>query len=138
MTHTKNVSGAADTAAGASRHSSARQAGRKPQRQIAFAAINAAALVRLPSLLKCWLPDGKLSFGDYVALNPKRIDRHVGSFRISVASGRWIDFATQDKGGDSVSLFAYLNGIGQVQAGLDLARLLGVDPYQIEVRQWRR
>ena len=36
------------------------------------------------------------------------------------------DFATGDKGGDAISLFAYLNGLQQGQAARALAQRLGV------------
>ena len=44
----------------------------------------------------------------YVALNPTRNDRRPGSFKINIRTGRWCDFATGDRGGDPVSLVAYL------------------------------
>ena len=46
------------------------------------------------------LPAGCLDGHEYVALNPTRTDRHAGSFRINIHTGRWADFATGDKGGD--------------------------------------
>jgi hypothetical protein len=61
-----------------------------------------------------------------VALNPKRPDRHLGSFRINLATGKWADFATGDRGGDPVSLAAYLFGLTQVEAARRLADMLGV------------
>ena len=39
---------------------------------------------------------------------------------------RWADFATGDKGGDVVSLAAYLSGTGQTEAARALADMLGV------------
>jgi hypothetical protein len=133
MAHIDGNPSAAGTAAATERH----RTRRRRQRQINFAAINAAALVRLPTLLRRWLPDGKVSFGDYVAKNPRRDDKRPGSFRIGISNGKWIDFATKDKGGDPVSLFAFLQGVGQAQAALDLARLVGVNPY-VEARLCRR
>jgi len=41
-------------------------------------------------------------------------------------TGRWSDFATGDKGGDVISLAAYLSGTGQVEAACALAEMLGV------------
>ncbi len=40
----------------------------------------------------------------------------------------WSDFATGDRGGDPVSLIAYLDGCGQVEAARHLARVLKLDP----------
>ena len=91
-----------------------------------FDAINRASLGSLPALLRRWLPDGHLMGREYTARNPTRADRRLGSFRINVNSGRWSDFATGDKGGDVVSLAAYLSGTGQVEAARSLAKMLGV------------
>ncbi len=91
-----------------------------------FPAINRAALARLPALLRRWLPDGQLVGREFTARNPRRADRRPGSFRINVNSGRWADFATGDKGGDVVSLAAYLSSTGQAEAARALADMLGL------------
>ncbi len=93
---------------------------------IDFHRINAAALPALPSLLSRWLPDGRREGHEWVALNPRRNDRSLGSFRINMTTGKWADFATGDRGGDVISLAAYLAGTGQTEAALSLARTLGV------------
>ncbi|SPJ25450.1 hypothetical protein [Palleronia abyssalis] len=93
-----------------------------------IAAVNAAAMSRLDSLLHQWLPGGRREGREYVALNPTRADRSPGSFKINIARGVWADFATDDAGSDPVSLYAYLNGIGQLAAAKRLARELGVRP----------
>ena len=98
------------------------------QPQIDFDAINSAARACLPSLLARWLPDGKLMGREYTALNPRRADRHPGSFKVNVVTGQWLDFATNDRGGDPISLGAFLAGIGQVEAALQIAAQLGIDP----------
>lgn len=95
-------------------------------RSIDFAGINRAALGVLPSLLSRWLPGGRYEGHEYVARNPRRADRNLGSFRINTATGRWSDFATDDKGGDVVSLAAYLADIKQVEAARRLADMLGM------------
>ena len=88
---------------------------------IKFAAVNAVCLPKLPTLLANWLPDGRLHGREWVALNPTRADRRAGSFRVNIDSGRWADFATNDRGGDPVSLYAYLNGLSQSTAVRALA-----------------
>ncbi len=95
-------------------------------RRLDFAAINRAALASLPALLRRWLPDARLVGHEFEARNPRRADRRPGSFRINTGSGRWSDFATGDKGGDVVSLAAYLSGSGQAEAARALADMLGV------------
>lgn len=93
---------------------------------IDFERINAAALARLPELLRRWLPDGRELGGEYVARNPRRADRRPGSFKVNMATGRWADFATGDRGGDVISLAAYLGNIGQGDAARALADMLGL------------
>ncbi len=98
------------------------------QGAIDFGAINQAALARLPDLLHRWLPDGRIEGAEYVARNPTRADRRLGSFKVNLDTGRWADFATGDKGGDPISLAAYLAGISQVEAARELTVMLGLDP----------
>src|SRR4051812_4648618 len=71
--------------------------------RVNFDCINDAALAVLPSLLKRWLPGGKLEGCEYVARNPRRADRHFGSFKVNLQTGLWADFATRDRGSDPVS-----------------------------------
>lgn len=92
-----------------------------------FDRVNRAALSVLPALLARWLPDGKWQGGEYVARNPKRADRRPGSFKIN-RNGRWADWAADAKGGDVISLAAYLAGLSQAEAARELARALGIEP----------
>lgn len=85
-----------------------------------FAAINAACLAHLPGLLAVWLPDGRQQGREWVARNPLRTDHRAGSFKVNIVTGLWADFATSDRGGDPVSLYAYLKGLGQAQAAREL------------------
>jgi hypothetical protein len=92
-----------------------------------FDAVNRAALYRFSEILARWLPGGGLVEGrEYVVRNPKRHDRGPGSFKINLATGRWSDFATGDKGGDPISLAAYLADCSQVEAARRLAVMLGM------------
>jgi hypothetical protein len=94
---------------------------------IDFAAVNKAALAVLQALCKRWLGDGVLYGKEWVARNPTRADAKSGSFRINVQSGQWADFATGDKGGDPISLAAYLHCSGdQIEGALSLKRMLGI------------
>ncbi len=101
--------------------------GARKESQLDFAAINAAALGRLPDVLRRWLPDGRIEGAEYVARNPTRADRRPGSFKVNLTTGKWADFATGDRGGDPVSLAAYLAGVGQGEAARELAGMLGVE-----------
>jgi hypothetical protein len=96
-------------------------------KRVDFARVNRMALAALPALLRRWLPDGQTRGREYVALNPRRKDRHRGSFKINLATGRWADFATGDRGGDVVSFAAYLFDLTQTEAARSLASMIGVD-----------
>jgi hypothetical protein len=63
---------------------------------------------------------------EYVALNPRRDDRHPGSFKTNLRTGRWADFATGDRGGDVVSILAFLRGYSQGDAARALSTMLGI------------
>jgi hypothetical protein len=91
-----------------------------------FHRVNDAALAVLPALLSRWLPNGRRQGREWVALNPKRADHHLGSFRINMTTGRWADFATGERGGDAVSLAAFLFDLNQGQAARLVAGMLGM------------
>lgn len=79
-----------------------------PEPRERFHRLNATLLPQLPALVKQWLPSGRADGAEWTALNPRRHDRQAGSFRVNLRSGRWADFATGERGGDPVSLYAYL------------------------------
>lgn len=60
-------------------------------------------------LIPIWLPDGEKVGQEWKAINPTRADNNKGSFLVNLTTGKWIDNATGEKGGDVVSLYAYLN-----------------------------
>lgn len=91
-----------------------------------FKLIASSALACADSLVPLWLPDGKRSGHEWSALNPTRGDSKAGSFSVNLNSGVWADFATGDKGGDLVSLYAYLHGMSQGDAARALADQLRV------------
>ncbi len=86
-----------------------------------FQLLNSYLLSMTLTLLQSWLPGGKVIGHEYVVKNPLRNDKNAGSFRINLNTGKWADFATDDKGGDLVSLYAYLNSIGDGEAYRRLA-----------------
>jgi hypothetical protein len=96
-------------------------------RPLDFDTINRAALDALPAVLARVLPSGKAIHREWVALNPRRSDRNLGSFRVNRYNGKWADFATGDKGGDPISLVAYVEGVSQSEAARLLAQMLGID-----------
>ena len=92
---------------------------------IDFHNVNRRALASAETLLSRLLPDGRREGVEWTALNPRRADRNVGSFRININTGRWADFAIGEKGGDLVSLFAYVLGVRQGEAAARILELLG-------------
>ena len=80
--------------------------------------------------LQAKISNGVVEGNDYVGLNPTRVDANPGSFRINIKTGKFIDHATGDKGGDWVSLHAYLTGQKNFQAAVELAGLYGVQVEQ--------
>lgn len=95
--------------------------------KIDFKVVADHALANAVSLLEQYLPDGKLQSHEYVALNPTRADSKIGSFKINVSTGAWSDFATGDKGGDLISLLAYIEGVSQQDAAKQIADFLSLD-----------
>ncbi|MDO9452401.1 MAG: hypothetical protein Q7J29_06015 [Stagnimonas sp.] len=88
-----------------------------------------AALQNVDAVLARWLPGGRLEGNEYVALNPTRDDRNLGSFKINIKTGRWQDFATGQKGFDLVDLVAMIEGCGHREAVAQLvAHVLHVRP----------
>jgi putative DNA primase/helicase len=79
-------------------------------------------------LVREWLPDGEKQGNEWVSVNPTRADQSPGSFKVNLNTGLWKDFATGDAGGDLVSLWAYLHGLKQEQAAIEL-----VDRYRLGI-----
>jgi hypothetical protein len=98
--------------------------------RIAFTRIAVAALGNAETIVRRWLPDGRPEGREWVARNPTRNDQRLGSFKVNVARGFWSDFATGERGGDLISLAAYLHGLKQSEAAMRLAEMLGVNAYE--------
>src|SRR5690348_15056701 len=97
---------------------------------IAFPRIASAARAQAESIVARWLPSGRREGAEWIALNPTRGDAKPGSFKVNLRTGSWADFATGDRGGDLVSLAAYLFRLKQAEAGLRVAGMLGLNPYE--------
>lgn len=97
--------------------------------RIDFERVNRRALANVTAVVRGLLPEGRLEGHEYVARNPLRPDRRLGSFKVNVSTGRWADFATGDGGGDLVSLAAFVSGLPQREAAIRLAESMGVSPW---------
>lgn len=100
-----------------------------PGRRIDFARVADAALRSSEAIVTRWLPDGRREGAEWVSRNPRRADRRAGSFKVNLRTGKWGDFATGDRGGDLISLAAFLFGLDQAAAAREVARMLGIDPH---------
>jgi len=96
------------------------------RRPLGFENINRAAMARPLDILQRWLPGGRLEGAEYVALNPHRSDKRMGSFKINWKTGLWADWSSGDSGGDLISLAAYLHRISQYEAAQRMAEMLGI------------
>ncbi|MFC0336265.1 putative DNA primase/helicase [Kushneria avicenniae] len=94
--------------------------------------VSAAALEYAELLLSEWLPEGKRQGSEWQARNTVRGDRHAGSFGVSLANGKWNDFADSDaRGGDLVSLLCYLRSYRrQVDAAMEIDARLGLGVFR--------
>lgn len=99
------------------------------RRSINFRRIADQAAAVSETVLLRWLPDGRRDGGEWVARNPRRADHRPGSFKVNLRSGKWGDFATGDRGGDLISLAAFLFDLKQDEAALRVAEMLGVDAH---------
>ena len=83
-------------------------------------------------LLPILLPRGKIEGHEYTALNPRRYDTNLGSFRINIRSLIWCDFATGDKGKGFISLYCYIKNVKPLKAAKALANLANIQPSAIK------
>jgi hypothetical protein len=98
--------------------------------KIDYSDISSRALGQSSSLVARWLPGGRQESSEWIALNPRRPDKSPGSFRINLVTGKWSDFADESgaaKGGDLISLYAYLNSVSQIDAAKEIARDVGTN-----------
>jgi putative DNA primase/helicase len=72
------------------------------------------------SLLNQWLPNGKLNGHEYQVGS---LQGEAGkSLSINIKTGKWADFASGDKGGDLISLYAAIKGIKNSEAVKELKK----------------
>jgi 5S rRNA maturation endonuclease (ribonuclease M5) len=97
---------------------------------IDFDGIKAVALRNARWLLPELIPDGRFEHDEYVALNPSRADKNLGSFKINSRTGQWSDFATGAKGGDIISWNAHAYGLDQGEAARRIAQKLQMSAHK--------
>ena len=85
---------------------------------IDFDEINAKLMGNIEAHCHEWLPGGKVKGGSY---RIGGIDGSIGSsMSINLRTGQWYDHATEDKGGDLISLYAATNNLTQGEAASEL------------------
>lgn len=84
-----------------------------------FKGLAEALLARSRELIPAWLPGGKFNGREYYCGSTR--GGPGDSCRVNVKSGKWADFASDDKGGDLISLYASIHGITQGDAAKQLA-----------------
>ena len=85
---------------------------------IDYTALNARLLGNSESLLNQWFPDGRKIGCEYKVAG---LSGGKGmSLSINCKTGAWADFATGDKGGDMISLYAAMHGLTQSSAASEL------------------
>ena len=99
-------------------------------RKIAFRRIAEASLSAADTLVPRWLPEGRREGAEWIAKNPRRIDKRRGSFKVNLRTGRWSDFAVEESGGDLIPLASYLFHLKQGQAAVKIADALGINAYE--------
>ena len=81
---------------------------------IEFTDIANRLLTNAERYVREWLPGGVKQGHEYLPTNPTRDDQNPGSFTINLKTGAWMDGATNDRGGDLISLYKYINGIDKM------------------------
>ena len=92
---------------------------------IRFAELARALLDMADTLLDQWLPGGKRNGVEYVCAGLSGGEGH--SLSINTRSGAWADFATDEKGGDLLALYAAIHGLPQAKAAQQVAADYGLE-----------
>lgn len=83
-----------------------------------FDALNQQLLPNAISLLREWLPGGKVVGSEYEAAT--LWGGKGKSVKVNIRNGKWAEFAGDEKGNDLISLYAAIKGLGQRDAYLAL------------------
>ena len=92
---------------------------------INFTALAEALLAQAHTLVPMWLPGGTLRGHEYVCGS---VQGGAGSScAVNLTTGKWGDFAGDERGNDLVSLYAACFGLEMGKAALQVARELGLE-----------
>ena len=100
---------------------------------INFDELNARLIGHAEHYCHKWLPGGKVKGNSY---RMGGIDGSLGSsLSISLKTGKWYDHATDEKGGDLVSLFAAVHNLKQIEAAKELQDDLNIMPFKPQAKR---
>ena len=103
--------------------------------ELDFVGLAGILLSRWEEFMPSWAPGGKLIGREYTAGSVR--GGPGDSFRFNIEKGAWADFATGEKGGDMISLYAAIQGMKNGEAAKRLADLLNYNlsdaPYKQQV-----
>ena len=98
---------------------------RAPLPPIQFAALADALLSRAETLVPAWLPGGRRNGHEYVCGSLQ--GGSGSSLSVNMTTGQWADFASDERGGDLVGLYAACHGLTMGKAALTVARDEGLE-----------
>lgn len=84
------------------------------ENKLDFEGLASFLLSSINTLLPDWLPGGRIVGHEYECANLN--GGHGGSCKVNIKTAQWADFASNDKGGDLISLYAAIKRIGQGEA----------------------
>lgn len=93
--------------------------------EIGFKGLAQSLLSRSRDVVPSWLPGGRMRGREYVCGNLR--GGEGDSLSVNMDTGKWADFAGDDKGGDLISLYAAIQGIGQADAAKAISENIGID-----------
>ncbi len=96
---------------------------------IDFGGLAADLLAQADSLVPSWLPEGKRQGREWVVGSVK--GEAGDSLKINLDKGIWHDFAANHGGGDLISLYAAIHGMGQGDAAKELGANVSPAPVMI-------
>lgn len=97
-----------------------------PRSRIDFASLKNTLLNRSEQLVERWLPGGQKSGHEWTCGN--LAGEKGTSCSVNLNTGAWADFATGDKGGDLISLYAAIHGLQMIDAAKQLIEELHLEP----------
>ena len=92
--------------------------------KIDFKKVKQAARGYEEILLRRILPHAVKQGFEYIAINPTRYDRNLGSFRINARTLKWADFSTGDRGDGIITLWAYVRQLSQLKAAEEIMQIV--------------